>query len=221
MQQEERRTPFTPVPGGDGLDLLPRTQRELLVHLKLAGRQSASQLSDTLFLSPSATRQLLQALERAELVSWERTPTPAGGRPTHSYTLTPRGHRLFPTLGPLALRHVADAVGAHHPQLLQQALDSLLEGLPGAAGPVPEFFAHNGYLPTARAGTDGREGLELFHCPLWDLAQGTAAICDAELRLLKRLTDGDVERGAHRLAGDYTCSYRYRSGPGAARAEAM
>lgn len=189
------------------VDLLAPTRREILLSLQVEGEASIDELAERLHLTTSALRPHLAILEAEGYMSLREAGT-GPGRRRRMYAVSRAGEALFPGLGDEAAlllvrmafegRRREEALGALF-GFLREPGAMLGERWPAATN----AFARRGFLPLATAGR-----VELRHCPFRNVATHEPLVCAVELQALSCASGQQVERVAHRLAGDDSCVYR-------------
>jgi len=219
--------PVMPASAGNGASTL---RRDLLLRLRIDGPSSPDQLATRLGASRTGVLQQLRALEGAHLVS-RQTVRHGVGRPRHHYDVTADAQGLFPaSYDGLAAGLLAaiEAIGgddlleqvfmARRRQLADRARLDLAERLTADAPLIDRvrelavIQSANGYLASARIGTDGTIRLEEHNCAIYHVAAASPAACRAELELFREVLGADVVRDQHIASGDRCCSYRIQPG---------
>jgi len=205
---------------GGSLEFLSSTRQVLLVAIKKDGEATTEQLARETYLSPGAVRQHLLALEAQGLVRFDRLRD-GPGRPRHVFRLTANGERLFPQVYAEVANVILAAVEAEDPRVLERVFDRLVREQVEVANDIvrartrPErllelvqLVERYGYFPNLEVVDNGPARLTLRHCPLLSVAQKHPDMCRAECEAMKSvLPRANIERTAHRLAGDSVCSY--------------
>jgi predicted ArsR family transcriptional regulator len=204
-------------------------RRSILLHLRQAGPSSPDALAGALGASRTGVLQQLHALEAASLVC-HATERHGVGRPRHLYDVTPDAQGLFPAdydglaAGLLAAIDevggpdlIEDVFAARRRQIGHRIRKTLAARLPADAGLVDKVRElavlqdEAGYLADWFVGADGAVRLRENNCAIYQVARGTRAACDAELKLFRELLGEDVVRESHIASGDRCCTYRIGS----------
>jgi len=199
----------------------PKNTREhIIFELKRAGSLTTKELAETLDISTTAIRQVLNALQADQLVvaHAERQPQ---GRPSYIYSLTQRGHELFPdaydTLAQELLDTVRELGGDDMVrELMEKQIEkkeeryrvlvngrSLLEKLIQ----LRELRQQDGYMPEVVEKEGERVSLREYNCPIIRIAKDHPQLCTHELELMERLLGVSIERTHHILAGQHFCCF--------------
>ncbi|MDD2858762.1 MAG: ArsR family transcriptional regulator [Candidatus Nanopelagicales bacterium] len=199
-----------------------RVARSLLAE----GPGTPVQLAARLGLSTAAIRKSLAALQADGLVSAsERAPygpAPAKrrGRPSHVFSLTPRGRTAlnqdYDDLAIEALRFVAQAQGpegieafaAQRAHSLMQQLQPIADTTEAAVHQLAGALTAAGYAATVEQMSDGGLAVQLcqHHCPIVDAAAEFPVLCEAETHALGEALGMHVTRLATLAHGDGVCT---------------
>jgi iron-sulfur cluster biosynthesis transcriptional regulator SufR len=203
-----------------------RARDRVLLQLKTKGERTSAQLARRLDVTPMAIRQHLAALEAEGLVVHSPAPRSVG-RPARLWNLTPAAAKRYPDshadLTVDLLESMQDAFGDKGLDRLlkvraKRQLESYRERMPDLDSPLDKRVAalaklrrEEGYMAEwSRAkGDDGALVLVENHCPICAAAQTCQGLCRDELDLFRSLlSDAQVERVEHLLAGARRCAYR-------------
>lgn len=204
------------------LSLLPPTRQQLLTEIRRRTEARAEELALAVGITVGGVRQQLTALYGDGLVVY-REAADGPGRPKHYYRLTQTAEALFPDQARELLANLAGYLEANAPAALDQFLERYaadtkrrLHGALDATVTPDErlaellaWAARQGFMPELEAAEDGTAYLNLFHCPLLQLARGTPRVCDLGRRLLETVCGTAVRRAAWRRQGDPVCAYRF------------
>lgn len=203
-------------------DLSP-AQRHVFVTLKRRGEASADELAEALGITPSAVRQHLAALRSAGLVA-SRQERGRPGRPTDLYHSTDLGEALFAgSSGDLSVELLGH-IEEEDPELVtriferrrrrrvEQARDQLAgKSLDEKVAVLAKILDGEGYLADFDKLADGSYRMTLHSCAIWGVATRYGQACTTELDFLQELlSEAEIERVAHKLAGAYLCGYEIR-----------
>ena len=202
-----------------GLDLIGSTRRVLLTAVKRHAPISVEQLAEETFLTPSAVRQHLMALAAQGTVDYvEKREGP--GRPKHMFSLTVKGHSLFPQRYDNFSDLLLTALEEEDQQLIDRVLGRVSEMAFAQEEPflkettgwarvdaVADIMENLGYFPRLEHLPDGSARLALLHCPLKTVASGHPGACWTEQRALSQALGQELARDGHRIDGDGYCAY--------------
>jgi DeoR family suf operon transcriptional repressor len=203
----------------------------LLTLLKRLGETDAAELAEARGISTSAVRQQLDTMLENGLV--QRRDVPRGrGRPTAKWSLTAKGHQLFPyrydALATDVLGHLADideslvdeVFERRRRERVKRAQVRLAAAAPSRAAQVEELariLDDDGYvaeaIPPAPDDPEQVWRVVEHHCAIFDVAQQYRSACSTELAFLQEVVPhADVRRVHHMLGGDDRCGYEIRFG---------
>lgn len=215
----------------------PSTKQDILTHLLKRGRATAQELSESLKISPQATRRHLKDLEEEGLIGHE-TVSAGAGRPNYVYALSREGRDRFPdqhdqfavslletlkeTVGP-------DQMGAIlQKQWERKALEyraqvgdgalrdrvARLVELRRAEGYMAEFYPANvdgSPLETGGAGETLPDAnqyiLTEYNCAISQIAESYPSVCGHELDMFAVALNCPVERTHWLVDGEHRCGY--------------
>lgn len=205
-------------------DQLQPTRRKIILALKQHGGLTAAELAEQLGITSMGVRRHLTTLERDRLVRYELVQR-GKGRPSYVYRLSPEAENLFPKnyaglakelLGYLAARdsggEVINLFDQRAMRRIRQAKlqlegRSLVERVAGLAG----ILSSEGYLADWEQLDENTFMLREHNCAVHDVAAEFRAACQSELTFLQAvLSDAEVQREDHMMAGDHCCGYRIR-----------
>ena len=196
----------------------------VLFDLKTKGPQSVARMAKRLGVTPMAVRQHLSVLEGEQLVDFTEDRSRVG-RPARVWRLTTKAYDRFPDhhaeLAVGMLQAVQSAFGDEGLERLtkernRQQAESYRTRMPASNAPIEErvdtlarLRREEGYMAESRRRQDGTFELVENHCSIAKAARYCSKLCTAELSLFRTVLGDDVsiERTAHILAGDRSCSY--------------
>ena len=203
---------------------MPSTRRQILVSLKKRGEARAEQLASDLDVTPSAVRQHLTGLVANGFVV-HREVKGSPGRPKHLYHLTEAAEALFPKTYSELTNEVLAIVEDEDPELLQTVFDRRrdrrienaklrLHGKKTLEARVAEMaliLDEDGYLADWEALDDGSYRITEHNCAVLGVAAKYGQACSSEIEFLRTvLSDAEVQRTAHMMAGEHRCAYVIR-----------
>lgn len=176
-------------------------------------------LAEETFLTPSAVRQHLMALAVQGMVEYvEKREGP--GRPKHMFSLTAKGHALFPQRYDSLSDLLLSALEAEEQDVIDRVLSRVsdmafagearhLKNTTGWArvDAVTDIMENLGYFPRLERLPDGNARLALLHCPLKNVASGHAGACWIEQRALSKALGQEVAHDECRIDRDGYCAY--------------
>ena len=204
------------------ITFLPPTRQQLLSEIRRRGEARAEELAVAVGITVGGVRQQLMALYGDGLVLY-REAAEGPGRPKHYYRLTPSAEALFPDAARDMLPSLAAYLEANAPEILEAFIQRYVSELRRAwprpvdqALPLEErleavvrSMEHQGFMPELERAEDGSYYLNLYHCPLLQLARGTPRICEFTREMVGEVAGSGVKRVAWRRDGDLFCAYRF------------
>ncbi len=202
------------------IDRPKNTREHVILELKRLGALQTKDLAETLDISTTAVRQVLNGLQAERLVEAQTERQPQG-RPCYVYSLTQEGHELFPEAYDTLARELLDSLrdlGGEDmvKSLIAKQLEkkeeryrvlvngrSLLEKLLQ----LRELREQEGYMPEVIEEAGEKIALREYNCPIHRVAQEHPQICAHELELLERLLGRSLERTHHILSGQHYCCF--------------
>jgi DeoR family suf operon transcriptional repressor len=191
--------------------------KEIVSYLQRHGQATIKDLEAALGVTATAVREQLIHLQGDGLVAAaieRRGP----GRPHHIYTLTPKAQRLFPKnydlLITLLLRQIIAETGS-------QGLGQILEQVSTRMAQQYELYITGHELgqrleelcdaleqqgiPAAVAPTG--DGLSVFSCPYFEVAQEHPAVCTMERQMIERLLGEKIVLQHSIREGHHNCKF--------------
>ena len=205
----------------DSLDSLTPAQRQVLVALKRRGQASAGELATALGVTASGVRQHLAALRSAGFVQC-RQERGRPGRPVDLYYGTDLAEAVVSKTSGALILELLEAIEDEDPEpllhLFQQGrrrrvkdVQDQLRGkdLPDRIAALAKILDGEGYLSAFEEITDDTYRITLHNCAIWGVASRYPQACSSELDFLREvLTDANVERVDHKIAGAHVCGYQ-------------
>lgn len=206
---------------------MQRTKSQIITHLKRAGGSTVDELATALGLARMTVRQHLATLERDELVVSREVRRPTG-RPHFVFSLSDKGHELFPKrydrladmlLQAVAFLDSAEIEGLTPAQkkklILQKVVTSLAQAhaLKIAGKPLPERVAavaailqQEGGFAEWRQKEHGYEIID-YNCVYRKVVESHEEMCDWHLALLSQLLGQDVTCKQFMSRGAQCCRF--------------
>lgn len=207
--------------------LVQTTKSQILAHIKRAGGSTVDQLASTLGLARMTIRQHLATLERDNLLQ-SRGVKGATGRPHYVFSLSDKGHELFPKrydrLADMLLQEIAALEGYEIAGLTPFDKKRLILGkvvsriasehAPTVAGkPLPERVAlvtdilqQEGGFAEWRKGEQGYEIID-YNCVYRKVAEAHDDVCAWHVALLGQLLGDEVRCDQYQSQGSDCCRF--------------
>ena len=200
-----------------------KTADKILYHLKSRGPRTTGQLAEHFGVTTMGVRQHLNALTKAELISFY-TESTGVGRPTRFWQLTDQGHRRFPdSHSDLTLQLIGSVrelfgesgldqlIASREKNSLTQyqAVLSPTDDLPAKLEKLAALRSEEGYMAQWQA--EGEHYLFIEnHCPICAAATACQNFCQSELQQFQQLfsPQAEVERSEHIVEGARRCCYK-------------
>ena len=200
------------------------TKRGLLMLIKQRGAASLDDAVRETGLTRTTLREHLGQLERDGLV--DRTTNRRGrGRPSLSYSLTPKGERLFPTHDGLLLgglleflkqQNRDDLLRAFFEQFWDERFQEVsarldkeeADDLAARARVLEELLREQGFMPEVSLNADGI-AIRECNCPFPEAVRHTRLPCRLEAKFFERLFGERIGRVAYIPDGSPACTYEF------------
>jgi DeoR family suf operon transcriptional repressor len=203
------------------LTALPVTKRALLNHLKKRGDLSADELASSLDMTVSGVRQQLSALQRDGLIAFDEVRS-GPGRPRYVYRLTSAADGLYPRAYAEITNELLEYVEDADPELLEAIFDKRRErrieraqtrmankAFPQQVQELAKILDEDGYLADYTELDDGTWLVTEHNCAIFGVAMRYGQACSSEIEFIRAvLSNAQIERVSHMVAGEHHCSYR-------------
>lgn len=189
--------------------------------LKRRGEASAHELATALRITASGVRQHLAALRSAGFVEC-RQERGRPGRPVDLYNGTERAEATVPETSGALMLELLEVIEDEDPELLPRLFQQgrkrrvkdvrdQLRGkdLPDRVAGLAKILDDEGYLSAFEELADDTYQVTLHNCAIWGVASRYPQACSNELDFLREvLTEANVERINHKIAGAHVCGYQ-------------
>ena len=203
------------------LTALPVTKRALLNHLKKRGDLSADDLASSLDMTVSGVRQQLSGLQRDGLVAFDEVRS-GPGRPRYIYRLTSVADGLYPRAYAEITNELLEYVEDADPELLEAIFAKRRErrieraqtrmgnkAFPQQVQELAKILDEDGYLADYTELDDGTWLVTEHNCAIFGVAMRYGQACSSEIEFIRAvLSNAQIERVSHMVAGEHHCSYR-------------
>jgi predicted ArsR family transcriptional regulator len=197
------------------------TRDEILYIIKTQVSLPVSDIAAQLGITEMAVRRHLNTLERDQYIKTQLIRQ-AMGRPTHEYSLTEKGHDLFPKnysdvtmdflkdIEELEGQEMIDKLFERREARLAEKHREQMKGLPfeERVKVLAEIQNKKGYMVKWEKVKDGGYMLKEYNCPISQVAKTYHKACNCELSLFQKLlgTD-DIQRPECLAKGGDHCVY--------------
>ncbi len=192
----------------------------LLVLLQRKGPLTIKELERELGVTATAVRQQIANLLADGFIE-QKIEHSKRGRPKHVYSLTPKGHGLFPQhydeLTYTLLREILISEGPQKVQLLLARMAQRLaeqyagqmagQGAADRAQELTELLNAKGIMAEVEEAPNAILFRE-FNCPYYQLAREYRAICDMEQGMISQVIQQPVSLVACTLDGHHGCQFK-------------
>lgn len=203
--------------------MLAGTKKQILDLLKRNGILSVDQVTDHVGLAKTTLREHFLQLERDEFI--KRTYERSGpGRPALKYSLTRKGHQVYPTREPYLLKSliaylkrigkeatVEDFFNQFWEDRFRKADRLMAEAGDGEAARLQvlaELLADEGFMPEIEKEENSQTIIiRECNCPFHEVVKETRLPCELEAMFYKKLFKGNVERTSYIPEGGFSCTY--------------
>ncbi len=210
-------TTVTPTPP----HAVTEAQRSVLYALRRRGEATAEQLAEALGMTVSGVRQHLAALTEDGLVASAPIVRQPGqrGRVGQTHHVTVAAEPLFPKaygeltnqlLGYLAPDAIEDMFGRRRDDRIAAARGRISSRRSFAARveELARILDEDGYLASFEPAGRDRYLVTEHNCAILSVAREHPHACSSEIEFIRAaLTDADVERTTHMVAGAHSCTY--------------
>jgi len=199
------------------------TKKEILDLLKRSGILSVDQVTDSVGLAKTTLREHFLQLERDEYI--KRTYERSGpGRPSLMYSLTSKGHRIYPTREPFLLKSFISFLKKRGEESTieeffhtfwedrlskaERKLGEVEDDKEEQLQRLADLLSEEGFMPEIEYSEEsGTVVVKECNCPFHEVVKETRLPCELEAKFYEKLFKGDVERISYIPEGDYSCTY--------------
>jgi DeoR family suf operon transcriptional repressor len=194
--------------------------RELILDaIKQKNEATVDQLADSADVSPVTVRHHLNSLQADGLLQ-ARSIRRSVGRPYYVYSLSEKGHELFPQryvrLSSLLIEElkvrfpakmvdellnsvVENIVSEHRDRFQDRSLEERLDFL-------VKLLEEEGFLASWQLTDDGYQLTE-YSCPYFSVGQKHAEVCTFDKQLIKQVLETEIMQQSCVLHGDTCCHF--------------
>ena len=197
------------------------TREIILEAIKQANEATVEQLAVAAEVSPVTVRHHLNTLQ-AEALLETRSVRRKVGRPYYIYSLSDKGHELFPQrYMRLSSRLLDELKDRFPPETIADIFESVVEkiaddhqaqfvGLPfeQRLDSLVGILAEEGFLASWKQTTDGYLLTE-YSCPYYSIGQKHSEVCTFDTGLMMIVLDTNVKQHSCMLDGDTCCQFTF------------
>lgn len=198
-----------------------QSTRDLILHaLKSSAQSPIDTLAEAAEISPVTVRHHLNALQAEGLIEVESIRRKVG-RPYYVYSLSEKGHELFPQkyfsltnrlLEELKDRLPAETVNEIFISLVERMMEEhagKFEGLPfeERLNYVINLLGTEGFLARWEKMADGRYQIIEYSCPYISMGHQHTEVCTLDKQLMITVLGTAVEQHSCMLQGDDCCQF--------------
>jgi predicted ArsR family transcriptional regulator len=196
--------------------------RDIILHtIKLRHKATVNELADAADVSPVTVRHHLNALQAESLLVSDSVRRKVG-RPYHVYSLSEKGHELFPKRYARLSTRLLEELKKEFPaevvtRLFQNVVQSIVEEQRDEFENLPfeerisylvELLAEEGFLARWEK-VDDEYHLVEYSCPYISLGQEHTEICSFDKELIISVLNTEVEQHSCMLSGDQCCEFSF------------
>lgn len=197
------------------------TRDVILEAIKQANEATVEYLAEASDVSPVTVRHHLNSLQAEGLLE-TRSVRRKVGRPYYVYSLTNKGHELFPQryvrlssrlLDELKTRFPAETVSELFSSVVEHVVDEHRQQLAGLSFEqrldyLLKLLAEEGFLASWELEEDGYHLIE-YSCPYYSIGQRHSEVCTFDLQLMQIVLDTEVKQHSCMLDGDACCQFTF------------
>ncbi|HEX6383753.1 MAG TPA: DeoR family transcriptional regulator [Anaerolineae bacterium] len=199
------------------------TRDTILETLKQSPQAKIEELAGAADVSPVTVRHHLNSLQADGLVEVDSIRRKVG-RPYYVYSLSEKGHELFPQKYFRLTNRLLDEIKARLPseavtELFQGLVETIVEEHTGEFEDLPfekriaylvDLLAEEGFLARWNKTEDGYQLIE-YSCPYLSVGQKHAEICTLDHSLMVSVLQTSVKQHSCMLHGDDCCEFTFSS----------
>jgi len=195
------------------------TRDAIIETIKKSNAATVNTLADAASVSPVTVRHHLNALQ-AEGMLLVRSERRQVGRPHYVYSLSEKGHELFPKRYARLSRRLLSELKQRFPEnvideLLTGAVASIVAKHEGQLSHLPiekrldylvKLLGDEGYM-AQWVGGDEAYHLKIFSCPLIDVVEQHHELCSFDQQLMEGVLEAKVVKDSCVISGDSGCQF--------------
>lgn len=197
------------------------TREIILDAIKQSNEATVESLAEAADVSPVTVRHHLNSLQ-AEGLLQTRSVRRKVGRPYYVYSLSDKGHELFPRRYVKLSNRLLDELKSNFPSgTVDLLLNSVVEGIAddhrkdyedlsyeGRLDFLVDLLGEEGFLATWEASGD-RFLLTEYSCPYYSVGQNHDEVCTIDKQLVQIVLDTTIQQESCMLHGDACCQFSF------------
>lgn len=198
--------------------------RDIILHtIKLRHQATVNELAEAADVSPVTVRHHLNSLQADSLLVSDSVRRKVG-RPYHVYSLSEKGHELFPKrYARLSTRLLEELKRQFPADVVQELFHNVVAGIVDEhrhefedlpfeerLSYLIDLLADEGFLARWEK-VDGEYHLIEYSCPFISLGQEHSEICSFDTELIVSVLDADVEQQSCMLSGAHCCEFTIKA----------
>lgn len=199
--------------------------RDIILHtIKLRNQATVNELAEAADVSPVTVRHHLNALQADSLLKSDSVRRKVG-RPYHVYSLSKKGHELFPKrYARLSTRLLEELKKQFPPEVITELFHNVVAGIvdehreefEGLAfeerlSYLVDMLAEEGFLARWEK-VDDKYHLIEYSCPYISVGEEHMEICSFDKELIISVLNTEVKQHSCMLNGDQCCEFSF-TGP--------
>lgn len=197
-----------------------RTTRDIILHsIKQSPQSTVEELADAADISPVTVRHHLNALLANGIIEASSIRRKVG-RPYYVYSLSERGHELFPKRYVRLTSRLLDEMKVRLPEeviaeIFEGVVDNVLEDHRGEFEHLPiekrldylvELLSDEGFLSAWESTPDGYKLVE-YSCPYLSIGSTHTEVCTFDKQLMSGILQLNVHQDSCMLHGANCCQF--------------
>lgn len=204
------------------IDNANQSTREIILEaIKQANEATVDDLAGAAGVSPVTVRHHLNSLQADGLLE-TRSVRRKVGRPYYVYSLSDRGHELFPQRYVRLSNLLLDELKRNFPhETVNMILDNVVERIVDdhrgeferlafeeRLDYLVKMLAEEGFLASWELTDDGYQLLE-YSCPYYSVAQRHSEVCAFDKKLMMKVLDTEIVQHSCMVQGDSGCQFTF------------
>jgi DeoR family suf operon transcriptional repressor len=199
-----------------------QSTRDIILHtLKVSNQAKVDELADAADVSPVTVRHHLNALQADSLIEVSSVRRKVG-RPYYVYSLSEKGHELFPRKYIRLTNRLLDELKASLPdEVIMQIFNGIVETIvrqhrskfeglmfEDRLTYLVDLLAEEGFLAKWEH-ANGKYKITEFSCPYYSVVDQHAEICGLDKELIVNVLQTPIEQHRCMVNGDNCCEFTF------------